>query len=296
MIFDHVLLVGFGGPEKPEEVWPFLLKLTEGTRIPEARLRVVAGHYEETGGFSMYNRHARQLASRIQPGLPVFLGMRAWTPFLHDVVREIAAKGLRCGLAIVLAPHRSEASFGRYETALQAACRDTGIEYAYLRSWHRHPLFVEAQTDRAKPLLRQEPQARLVFTAHSIPVEMARASSYEAEFQETSRLVAAALDVSGWSVAYQSRSGPPQQPWLEPDLLNELPRLRSEGARAVVVVPAGFLFDHTEVVYDLDIQAKQAAERQDLKFLRAPTVMDHPSFVRMFEELIQEQTTEGARR
>lgn len=288
MSYDHLLLVGFGGPERPEEVWPFLLKLTEGTRIPEVRLRTVAGNYEATGGFSQYNNHARRLAAALKPGLPVFLGMRAWKPWLSDVVKEISGRGLRRGVALVLAPHRSEASFGRYKAALETACQGTGLDYDFIKPWHSHPLFIGALAERIRPLLQQEPEAQLLFTAHSIPLEMAGGCSYEAELRETARLVAGALRAHDWSIAYQSRSGPPGQPWLEPDFLNEILRLAADGARSLVAAPIGFLFDHTEVTYDLDIQARQLAEREGLRFLRAPTVMEHPSFVRMIEELAKE--------
>lgn len=302
-MIDHVLFAGFGGPEKPEEVRPFLERLTQGTRIPEARLKEVAHHYEVTGGFSPYNRLARDLFEKIRQelkangvDLPVFLGMRNWSPFLGGVLKEIAGKGLRRGLAVVLAPHRSEASFGRYAKSLEAAVAESGapVEYSFLPGWHDHSLFIRAQAERVRPLL--SPGAHLLFTAHSIPLEMARASSYEAEIKTSARLVAEALGVTNWSVAYQSRSGPPGQPWLEPDLLDALRRLKTEGCCAVIAVPVGFLFDHTEVLYDLDMEAAQAAAKEGLRFLRAPTVMDHPHFVRMFAERIKEQTFQGAQR
>ena len=303
---DHLLLIGFGGPEKAEEVLPFLERLTQGTRIPEARLKEVARHYELTGGFSPYNRHARQLFGLLERelrssglDLPLFLGMRNWRPFLSDAVREIAGKGLRRGLAIVLAPHRSEASFDRYVKSVEAAVQEVGapIEYGYLPAWYDHPLFIRAQAERARPFFPSGPAVHLLFTAHSIPLEMARGSAYEAQIQTSGRLIAEALDADSWSVAYQSRSGPPGQPWLEPDVAAEVERLRSLGKRTVVAVPVGFLFDHTEVLYDLDVEARQATEGQGLRFLRAPTVMDHPQFIRMFADLIREHTAvQGAQR
>ena len=304
MNFDHLLLIGFGGPEKPEEVRPFLERLTQGTRIPEARLKEVEHHYEVTGGSSPYNRHARRLHQRIQEelaaggaDLPVFLGMRNWHPFLADTLREISAKGLRQGLAVVLAPHRSEPSFGRYWKSLEAACAETAaaVQYELVHPWHDHPLFIGAQAERVREVW-PDGQAHLLFTAHSIPLEMARASAYEQEIRATARLTAESLAVKDkdWSVAYQSRSGPPGQPWLEPGVKEAIRRLKSEGVRAVVVVPAGFLFDHTEVLYDLDVEARQAAEREGVRFLRVPTVMDHPRFVRMFAERVKEQLFQGA--
>ena len=298
MSFDHILLIGFGGPETPEEVRPFLERVAQGARIPEERLREVARHYQAIGGFSAYNGHARRLAGKIRPDLPLFLGMRNGRPFLSDTLREIRGRGLRRGLGVVLAPHRSEASFGRYVDSVEAACREQGaaMEYEYLRPWHDHPLFIRAQAERTRPLLDQGLTGHLLFTAHSIPLEMAGASEYETEVRASGRLVAEALGASDWSVAYQSRSGPPAQPWLEPSVGEAIRRQKAAGSCALVVVPVGFLFDHTEVLYDLDVEAKQAAEQEGLRFLRAPTVMDHPLFVRMFEELIVEQAFQGARK
>ncbi len=290
---DHLLLIGFGGPENPAEVRPFLERLTRGTRIPEERLREVESHYRLTGGSSPYNRHARRLAEKLraQSDLPVFLGMRNWQPFLADTLREIADRGLRRGVAVVLAPHRSEASFGRYVKGLEASVQETAapVEYDILPGWHNHPGFIGAQADRIRSLLSGENGVHLLFTAHSIPLEMAEGSSYAAEISESSRAVAAAVGAAGWSVCYQSRSGPPGQPWLEPDIAAEIRRLKTGGVRTVMAVPIGFLFDHTEVLYDLDVEAKQIAEREGLIFLRAPTVMDHPQFVRMLAELIKER-------
>lgn len=290
---DHTLLIGFGGPERPEEVRPFLEQITRGTRIPEERLREVEDHYRVTGGFSPYNRLALRLAEKLreQSDLPVFLGMRNWPPFLADTLRGISGKGLRRGVAVVLAPHRSEASFGRYLKSLETAAQETGgqVEYEILPPWHEHPGFIGAQAQRIRPLWSDGAGRHLLFTAHSIPLEMAKASSYAAEIEASGRAVAGAVGAARWSVAYQSRSGPPGQAWLEPDVLSEIRRLKTEGVSAVVVVPIGFLFDHTEVLYDLDVEAKQGAEAEGLKFLRASTVMDHPQFVRMLAELIKEQ-------
>ena len=291
---DHAFLIGFGGPESPEEVRPFLERLARGTRIPEERLREVESHYRMTGGFSPYNTHARRLFAKLQGELetPLFLGMRNWQPFLADTLRGIADHGLRSGLAVVLAPHRSEASFGRYLEGLRSAVREAGvsIEYRTLPPWHDHPGFIGAQAERIRPFWGDGAGKHLLFTAHSIPLEMARTSSYAAEIETSSRAVAGAVGASRWSVAYQSRSGPPGQPWLEPDVRAEILRLKAEGIREVIAVPVGFLFDHTEVLYDLDVEAKQAAEAEGLKFLRAPTVMAHPQFVRMLAELIKEQS------
>lgn len=298
--FDHVLFIGFGGPRSRQEVWPFIQEVAQGRGIPEERLRVVERHYEMIGGVSPYPRQAVNLleavrahASRRGISIPIFLGMRCWHPFLREVVGDIRRRGLKRGLAVVLAPHRAEASFGRSQAALEQVTRQAAagsLTYTYAGPWHDHPLFIEAQADRVRSLLGQiEPARRLgtqlVFTAHSIPVAMAQGCRYEEEFQVSSARVAEALGISKWECGYQSRSGSGRQPWLGPDLLEVIAALPSRGKQGVAVVPIGFLFDHTEVLYDLDIEAKAAAGRAGLAFWRASTVMDHPRFVEMLVAL-----------
>lgn len=306
--FDHILLIGFGGPTKPEEVRPFLERVAQGARIPEDRLREVEHHYQQTGGFSPYNSHAARLLEKLCARLPAagvplpaFLGMRNWHPFLAEVIQQVRQKGLRRGLGVVLAPHRCEASFGRYVSAVEQAKQEAGagaaeIQTEYLAPWYSHPLFIEAQAQRVREVWGKDgpPQSewlaiQLLFTAHSVPVEMAKASRYAQEIQLSSARAAAELGGFEWGVAYQSRSGPPGQAWLEPDIAQALPELQRRGKRKVVAVPIGFLFDHTEVLYDLDIEAKQAAAAAGLEFQRAPTVMDHPDFVGMLASLIGSQ-------
>jgi len=304
MRFDHVLLIGFGGPTRPEEVKPFLEEVTRGLRIPEARLKEVAHHYERTGGSSPYNAHAFQLMEKLKPSLtaagvtlPVFIGMRNWHPFLKETMQEIRQRGLKKGIGVICAPHRSPASFEKYLNNVEEAKQNAGaqeIRYDYLKPWHDHPLFIQAQAGHVRAVLDllgppERRAAHLLFSAHSIPLEMAQACRYEQEFKESSALVAQELAHPAWSIAYQSRSGNPRQPWLEPDVPAALRQLKAEGKRHVVLVPIGFLFDHTEVLYDLDSEARLEAERIGLKYSRASTVMDHPQFVSMFTRLIQEQ-------
>ncbi len=310
MSFDHILLIGFGGPTKPEEVRPFLERLAQGARIPEERLREVEHHYQQTGGFSPYNSHAARLSEKLSARLaadggavPVFLGMRNWHPFLAEVMAQILGQGLRYGLGVILAPHRSEASFDRYTRAVEAAKQEAGaqdIQTEYLGPWYNHLLFAQAQAERIEEVWASDGQAepewlttQILFTAHSIPVEMARASRYEEEIQISSAHVAAEMGGYEWSVAYQSRTGPPAQLWLEPDVRAVFPELAKRGKRRVVVAPIGFLFDHTEVLYDLDIEARQAAQAAGLEFARSPTVMDHPKFVEMLAVLIGARINPG---
>lgn len=295
MPFDHLLLIGFGGPTRAEEVRPFLEEVARGRGIPPERLRQVEHQYEQIGGFSPYNKLSGGLAHAVRERLnesgrpvPVYLGMRQWVPFLSEILQKISEEGLRHGLAFPLAPHRSPASTERYAAALEEGLRglgETAPAYEFPAPWHDHPLFIEAQAARVRELW-PAPRAgdRLVFTAHSIPMEMARACRYEEEFESSCRLTAERLGVAEWEAIYQSRSGDPRQPWLGPDGLSRAPEWKREGVRRVVAVPIGFLFDHTEVLYDLDLLLKNAVAREGLQFLRAPTVMDHPKFVELITQ------------
>ncbi len=299
---DHILVIGFGGPTKPEDIRPFLAEVTRGTRIPETRIADVVHHYERVGGRSPYNDYTIRLCDQLKTALrahsvqvPLFLGMKNWHPFLADTLRTIHQQRLSHGLGVVLAPHRCDASFEKYlrgidEAKQQAAAPE--IQYGYLGPWHEHPLFIAAQTDQIQQALNAlsvqvRASAHILFTAHSIPVEMAKHSRYVEEFDASSRAVATALGRTNWSLAYQSRSGSSMQPWLEPDVESVIRELKAKGEQQVVVVPIGFLCDHVEVLFDLDIEAKVVAEEVGLGFARASTVMDHPQFVRMFVELIQ---------
>lgn len=303
MPYDHVLMIGFGGPERPEDIRPFLTEVTRGTRVPEARLQDVVHHYEAVGGRSPYNAYTRRLFAAMverlrQEGIdaPCFLGMRNWHPFLRDTLDEIRGQGLTRGIGLILAPHRSEASFEKYVRAVEEANAASGasVTYDYLPPWHEHPLFIEAQADQVRQALERLPlaeraSAHLLFTAHSIPREMAQRSRYAQEFESSSRLVAERLGCAAFSCAYQSRSGPPSQPWLEPDVAAAIRTLATAGVRQVVVVPVGFLCDNVEVLFDLDIEARGEAERAAIGFSRASTVMDHPRFVELLSRLVREQ-------
>ncbi len=300
--FDHLLLIGFGGPEKPEDVKPFLQEVTRGIPIPAERLEEVLHHYEAIGGSSPYNEYTRRLFVKIREclsargiTLPFYSGMRNWHPFMKDTMAGIAAKGLRKGLGIVLAPHRSDASFEKYVRCVEEAKKYCGveIEYEYIRGWHDHPGFTGAQADMMRrALLNQDiASTHVIFCAHSIPVEMASRSKYVEEFQLSCSLAAREAGIQSWSTAYQSRSGSPRQPWLEPDVISLFEGVRQKGFKSVLLVPIGFLCDNAEVLFDLDIEARQEAEKTGLRYLRASTVMDHPAFAEMFAERVQEHLT-----
>jgi protoporphyrin/coproporphyrin ferrochelatase len=299
---DAVLLIAFGGPERPEDIRPFLQIVTEGRRIPPERLEEVAHRYEQIGGRSPLNaltgRQAealrRALAIERRP-LPVWVGMRNWHPFLHEALAEMKDRRVQRVLGIILSSLQTEASWDRYVQDV-AAARQTlepdAPDIVYAPPWGAHPLFIETMADRARAALGMVPparraDARLVFTAHSVPLEMAAGSPYTADLTRAAGLVAARLGRAGWSLAYQSRSGSPRDPWLEPDVSDVIRGLAREGARDVVVVPIGFVCDHVEVLYDLDVEARAAAAACGLGFHRAAAANDHPAFVAMLADLVR---------
>ena len=296
---DAVLLIAFGGPTRPEEIRPFLENVARGRRIPADRLEEVAHHYELIGGRSPLNDLTFRQAEALRRALgssPVYVGMRNWEPYLATTLAQMALDGVRRATGVILAPHATESSRERYMETVEegrAALGPRAPAVTYVRSWHVHPLFIEAVADRvraARSTLPGEARtgSRLVFTAHSIPVAAAEHSPYAAEIEASARAVAEHLDEPSWEIAYQSRSGSPRDPWLEPDINATLERLAGEETRAVVVEPIGFVCDHVEVLYDLDIEARATAARHGLAYARAGTVNDHPLFIRMLAEVVRE--------
>jgi protoporphyrin/coproporphyrin ferrochelatase len=299
---DSVLLVAFGGPRQAAEIRPFLEIVTRGRRIPPERLDEVARHYERMpDGRSPLNAlteaQAEGLRAALRAGgrpLPVFVGMRNWHPFLHETLAEMAAGGHRRALGIILSSFRTEASWDRYVADVAAArVRTPGApEVVFAGPWFEHPCFIAAAADGvARALAGVEARERagtpLVFTAHSVPAAMAAASPYVADFTAAARAVAARVGHARWSLAYQSRSGGPRDPWLEPDVGDVLKTLAKDGARHVVVVPLGFVCDHVEVLYDLDVEARAIADAHGVTLHRAPAVNAHPEFVAMLAEIVR---------
>jgi ferrochelatase len=296
---DSVLMVGFGGPTRPDEVRPFLDNVLRGRPVPRERHEAVVHHYELLGGKSPYNELTTRQADALRVELgkknidaPVAVGMRNWSPYVADSMRALAQNGARRVLAFILAAHRCEASWERYQQTVhdaQAALGESAPEIVYPEPWHTHPLFIKAVASRTREALSHldasaRRDAHLVFTAHSIPVAMAEAGRYVEQLTESARMVASDLGVGAWQFAYQSRSGSPRDRWLEPDINDTLRNLASNVA---VVVPIGFLCDHVEVLYDLDIEAAQIAREMGIRFERAPTVGDHPLFIEMMASIIR---------
>jgi len=304
--YDAILIVGFGGPEKPEDVMPFLENVTRGRNIPRERLEEVAEHYYHFGGVSPINAQVRALIDDLGPelrrhgvSLPVYWGNRNWAPMLADTMREMAGAGVKRALAVVLAAYSSYSSCRQYREDIGRAREEVGPSAPIVdkvRVFYNHPEFVAANADRVREALASVPaeergRVPLVFTAHSIPASMAASSRYEEQLREACRLVASELKVDDdrWSLVYQSRSGRPSDPWLEPDILDHLRALREGGAEEVVVHPIGFLSDHMEVLYDLDEEARILCEEIGLNLVRSRTVGTHRGFVRMLRELVCER-------
>jgi ferrochelatase len=299
-----VLLIAFGGPDAPEEIRPFLDRVLEGVRILPSRIEEVVKHYESVGGRSPLTELTFKQAGALQRELenrgrsvPVYVGLRHSKPFLREALEQMIADGVERAIGFILSAHRTEASWDKYQNSVAAAQTELGdrcpqVEYA--PGWHAHPLFIQAWTELIGYEMRkmspeQRGSAPVIFTAHSVPVGMAQRSGYVEQIRETASLVAAGLGHSRWSVAYQSRSGNPKDPWLEPDVLSVIRDLAADGAAEVIVAPIGFVCDHVEVLYDLDIQAREVAEESGLGFYRVRCVNDHPLFIRMMGDIIEEQ-------
>ena len=300
---DSVLLIGFGGPTRPEEVLPFLDNVLRGRPIPKERYDEVVRHYEDVGGASPFNRltlaqaeSLRTLLSREGPSFPVYVGMRNWEPYVADTLAAMSRERRHRAIGVVLAAHRSPASWEVYLRSVDEARRrlgDAAPMVDYVANWSDHPLFIEALAERTDAAIQSVPvprrgSARLVFTAHSIPSVMAEQSGYAASLKRTAGLLAGRMNVSAWSLAYTSRSANPADRWLEPDIGDHLRSLKQDGALDVVVSPIGFVSDHVEVLYDLDIAARRTADDLGIGFFRARTAGDHPSFTRMLAALVRE--------
>jgi len=307
---DAILVVGFGGPERPEDVMPFLENVLRGRNVPRERMLEVAEHYHHFGGVSPINGQVRELLDALGPelrshgiDLPVYWGNRNWTPMLDDALRAMTAAGHSRAIAVVLAAYSSYSSCRQYREDVGRACEAAGPDTPTVdkvRVFYNHPEFIAANADRVAEGLARLPDghqaaAHLAFTAHSIPSSMAANCRYEAQLTETCRLVAEALGVGPdrWSLVYQSRSGRPTDPWLGPDVSDHLADVAAAGVRAVVVHPVGFLSDHMEVLFDLDEEAAQKAGELGLAFARSLAVGTHPRFVAMLRELIAERLAGG---
>ncbi len=303
-MYDAILLISFGGPEKREDVMPFLENVTRGRGIPHERLLEVAEHYYHFGGKSPINDQCRELIAALRPELeahsiklPIYWGNRNWDPYLVDTMRQMQADGVKQALGLVTAAYSSYSGCRQYRENVAAAQAEVGAgapAVDKLRVYYNHPGFIEASVARVKEALAQWPEeeratVHFVATSHSIPTSSAQTCDYEKQLLETTRLVAEELKFPEWDLVYQSRSGPPHQPWLEPDILDHLKNLHGRGIRNVLVAPLGFISDHLEVLFDLDTEAQELAQKLDMKMVRAGTVGTHPVFIGMLRQIIAER-------
>ncbi len=306
---DAVLVLSFGGPEQPDDVLPFLRNVTRGRNVPDERLAEVAIQYELFGGRSPLNDQCRQLTGLLQAelesngiDLPVYFGARNWHPYVEDTVAAMAADGVRHALVYVTSAFGSYSGCRQYRQDLERAAKTVGADsptLTKLRLFYNHPGFIEVMGRNVHHgLTTSPPGARVVFTAHSIPNSMATACAYEQQLAASAELIMNRVAELGtpeasfersFDVVYQSRSGPPHIPWLEPDVNDHLESLAGDGTQAVVVVPLGFTSDHMEVMFDLDTQGAETAGRLGITYQRVPTVGTDKRFITMIRQLIEEQ-------
>jgi ferrochelatase len=301
--FDSVLVISFGGPQGPDDIRPFLANVLRGRRVSPERVEEVAHHYELFGGVSPITAITRGQAEGLRVRLaaaghrlPVYVGMRNWHPLLTDTLREIHTAGCRHAVGFIAAAQHSYSSCQQYRENVAAArmeLRKEGrdVDVTFVGSWFDHPLFIAANAGHVVEARNRLPDAsraaaRLIFTAHSVPVPMASASRYEAQLRESSRLVAERAGMSDWALVYQSRSGRPGDPWLEPDICDYLRRERAAGLSAAVLCPIGFVSDHVEVLYDLDREAADVSREIGLPMTRAESVNQDPRFLDMMADVV----------
>ena len=307
--YDALLLVSFGGPEGPDDVLPFMENVTRGRGIPRERLVEVSAHYQRFGGVSPINAQNRLLIAALESelaahrlALRVYWGNRNWDPLLPDAVERMRADGVRRAIAFVTSAFSSYSGCRQYREDIERARAVVGAGAPVidkLRVFYNHPGFLAPMVDNVVDAVRaleraQHVASHLVFSAHSLPLAMADSSDYVVQLQDASALVAYGVAarlgrVIPWGLCFQSRSGAPGQPWLEPDVSDRLEELAATGATGAVVVPIGFISDHMEVVYDLDTVARERATAIDLPMMRAATVGNDPRFVTMIRLLVEER-------
>lgn len=304
--YDAIILVSFGGPEGPEDVIPFMENVTRGRGIPRERLEVVSGHYRLFNGISPINGQNRLLIAALEQelaahgiDLPVYWGNRNWDPLLPATIEHMRADGITRALAFVTSAYSSASGCRQYREDIVRACEQVGDgapQVDKIRVFFNHPGFIEPMVDNVVAALDRlavdDPE--LVFTAHSIPLSMASTSRYVEQLTDTMHLVHQAVCARigrqlPAQLVYQSRSGAPGQPWLEPDICDHLTERHARGSHGIVMVPIGFISDHMEVVYDLDTQARERATELGLPLVRAATVGTDPRFVTMIRQLIEER-------
>lgn len=305
--YDAILIVSFGGPEGPDEVMPFLENVLRGKPVPRERMLEVAEHYQHFGGVSPINDQNRRLIAALEqelavhgPKLPIYWGNRNWHPLLPETLAQMGRDGVKRALAFFTSAFSSYSGCRQYRENIIAAREEVGPaapQVDKLRVFYNHPGFIEPMIQSVQECLakidaEQRHAAKVLFTAHSIPLSMAENCRYEVQLAEVCRLVAAGAGVASdqWELVYQSRSGSPHQPWLEPDVCDRITELHQAGnLRELVIVPIGFISDHMEVLFDLDTEAREICDCLGVRMQRAATVGVHPRFIQMIRELIVER-------
>jgi len=300
--FDALLVVSFGGPEKHEDVLPFLENVLRGKNVPRERMLEVAEHYYHFDGRSPINDQNKQLIAALEGecrnkglAIPVYWGNRNWHPLLPDTLKQMQAEGVRRAAALVTSAFGSYSGCRQYREDIARAQQTAGVQdmvVEKLPNFCDRPEFIEAMTDRVRAAMAELQGAeQLIFTAHSIPVSMADESPYVRQLKEASARVAAACEVSNWTLVYQSRSGPPTQPWLAPDICDHLRAQHAAGVRSVIICPIGFISDHMEVLYDLDTEARALCDQLGMKMVRAGTAGAHPRIISMVCDMVLHSPT-----
>ncbi len=312
MNYDALLVVSFGGPESKEDVIPFLENVLRGKSVSRERMLAVAEHYYHFDGKSPINQQTRELIAALKdeleqhgPRLPVYWGNRNWHPMLADTLRQMKSEGVKRALAFATSAYSSYSGCRQYREDIIRAQSEVGADSPQvdkIRAFFNHPGFIDATEDRLRDALSQIPadakqKVQIVYVAHSIPLSMANTSDYVRQLEEVKKLVSERVGIKNDVLVYQSRSGAPGQPWLEPDILDYLREVKARNlATAVVIAPISFISDHMEVLYDLDIEARQLCDSIALPRSRAKTVGVHPRFIAAIRELILERTDGTERR
>lgn len=310
--YDALLFVSFGGPEGPDDVMPFLENVLRGKNVPRERMLEVSEHYQHFGGVSPINQQCRDLIAAVQaeldehgPHLPIYWGNRNWHPMLPDTMQKMADDGIQRALAFFTSGFSCYSGCRQYREDIARAQEQVGAaapEVNKLRMFFNHPGFVDPLIESVSHCLSEVPEERrsnalILFTAHSIPMSMADNCNYQKQLNEACRLVAEGAGHTRYELVYQSRSGPPQQPWLEPDVCDRIEELHKEGGlQDLIILPIGFVSDHMEVMFDIDTEAKELCEQLGVNLHRAATVGTHPRFVRMIRELIEERLADNPER
>lgn len=310
--YDALFFVSFGGPEAQDEVMPFLENVLRGKNVPHERMLEVAEHYRHFGGVSPINQQNRDLIAALKKeladhdiDLPIYWGNRNWHPMIPDTLQQMKDDGIKCALAFFTSIYSCYSGCRQYRENImeaQAAIGPDAPEVHKLRMSFNHPLYIAASVDRVRDAFatvaeERKADTRFIFTAHSIPLSMAEGCKYSTQLKEACRLIMETIGDYPWELVYQSRSGPPQQPWLEPDVLDYIAKLKQEtDVQDIVLMPVGFVSDHMEVLFDLDTEAQELCDELGIHFARAKSVGVHPAFVSMIRELILERTSGAEKR